>query len=264
MKEQVFKREKFGFSMLPSTLRGIGEAALDFVLPPRCAACGALTQRHVGVCAACWSDLNFITRPFCERCGRPFEFYIPGTSQCAACLRRPPAFDKAFSPLVYGETSRDIILQFKHGDQLGHAALLASLMVPHMAHFGYSDPYIMPVPLHRRRIIQRRFNQSAMIAQALAKQLSVQADVLTLQRTRATPMQQGLNAAQRRRNVQGAFAVARRRAARVRGRDIVLIDDVLTTGATVEACARVLRKAGASQIGVLTAARVVAPETAAI
>lgn len=257
-------REKTGFSALPGALKAYGGAALDFLLPPRCAACGALTDRHVGVCAQCWAKLTFVTRPFCARCGRPFEFQIPGTSQCAACLRRPPAFDQAFSPLVYGETSRDIILQFKHGDQLGHAALLASLLAPHVALFGYDAPYLMPVPLHRRRIIHRRFNQAALIAQALAKQVDAQVDVLSLQRTRPTPMQQGLNASQRRRNVQGAFAVAPRRSARVRGRFILLIDDVFTTGATVEACAKVLRRAGAAQIGVLTAARVVAPEIAAI
>lgn len=241
-----------------------GGAALDFLLPPRCVACGALTDRQVGVCSQCWSDLAFVTRPFCDHCGKPFEFHIPGTSRCAACLRRPPSYDKAFSPLVYGDAARTIILQFKHGDQLGHGRFLAGLMAPHVESFGFDAPYLMPVPLHPWRIMRRRFNQSALLAQALSKRVGAPADVLTLKRIRATPLQQGLNASQRRRNVRGAFAVDPKRAQRIRGRKVILVDDVLTTGATVEACAKVLRRAGASQIGVLTAARVAAPETAAI
>lgn len=237
---------------------------LDFVLPPRCAFCGALTDRHVGLCPPCWGELSFITRPFCMQCGRPFEFHIPGTSRCAGCLRRPPGFDKAFSPLVYGDKSRDLILQFKHGDQLAHAQLLAQLMAPHVAVFGFDSPLFMPVPLHAKRIMRRRFNQSALLAQKLARLTGSDVDVLTLRRTRATPMQQGLSASQRHKNVRGAFGLHPGKKDRVKGRDILVIDDVFTTGATVEACAKVLRKAGASKIGVLTAARVVGPDAVII
>jgi len=237
-------------------------AALDFVLPPRCVSCGVLTERDMGLCAPCWGQLVFITQPYCAHCGRPFEFSIPGTTKCASCLRRPPAFDKAYSPLAYEDASRAIILQFKHGDRLGHAGLLAKLMAPHVAQFGFDRPAILPVPLHRRRIMRRRYNQSALIAKAIGQQLSLPVDLLTLQRTRPTPMQKGLSAAQRRRNVQGAFSIDPKRAHRIKGRQVLLIDDVYTTGATIEACSRVLRKAGASEIGVLCAARVVGPDTA--
>ncbi|MEM9287790.1 MAG: ComF family protein [Pseudomonadota bacterium] len=241
-----------------------GGKVLDFVLPPRCASCGALTERQVGLCSACWPGLSFITDPFCERCGVPFEFAVPGRSVCAACLRRPPAFDRAFSPLSYGDMSRTLILQLKHGDRLGHAQLLANLMAPHVASFGLESPLVMPVPLHPWRLIWRRFNQSVLLARHLARTTGHKLDVFSLARRRRTKMQQGLDARQRRENVRAAFMVPAKRRGFVKGRDILLIDDVFTTGATVEACCKPLRKAGARRIGVLTAARVVSPQSAAI
>lgn len=247
-----------------AVLARAGKGLLDFVLPPRCASCGTLTERQVGLCAQCWPKLTFITQPFCARCGTPFEFDIPGTSLCASCLRRPPAYDRAFSPLVYEEMARSLILQFKHGDRLGHARFLGTLMAGHIAHYGLENPLIVPIPLHHHRLMRRRFNQSALLARVIAKQVEAQLDVFTLLRVRATPMQQGLNASQRRENVRAAFSLRRGREVLVKGRDIVLIDDVLTTGATAEACCKPLRTAGAARICVLTAARVAGPQTAII
>jgi len=143
--------------------------ALDFILPPRCASCGVRTERDVGLCADCWPGLSFITDPYCQHCGVPFEFKAPGTSKCSACLRRPPAFDKAFSPLVYEGASRALVLQFKHGDRLGNAALLAQLMAPHVAQFGYDQPILLPVPLHARRMMRRRFFTCPRARQAHSK-----------------------------------------------------------------------------------------------
>lgn len=254
---QIFAKER-------AIAARLGVSVLDFVLPPRCIACGVRTERQVGLCGSCWSDLHFVTQPFCQRCGVPFEFDIPGTSICGSCLQRPPAFDKAFSPLVYDAVARDLILQFKHGDRLGHAKFFGNLMAAQVPLFGFEDPIFMPIPLHHWRLMHRRFNQSALLARTIAKHTGADADVLTLIRRRATPMQQGLNAKQRRDNVRAAFGLRRGRAPHVKGRDIILVDDVFTTGATVEACCKPLRKAGALKIGVLTATRVAGPQTAII
>ncbi|MEO0412703.1 MAG: ComF family protein [Pseudomonadota bacterium] len=268
LESQIFEKPRLFFTQLlereGARAARAGKAALDFVLPPRCASCGALTERQVGLCAQCWPDLTFITQPFCDRCGTPFEFDIPGTSLCAACLRRPPAYDKAFSPLVYEAMARSLILQFKHGDRLGHARLLGTLMAGQIMQFGLENPLIVPIPLHRRRLMRRRFNQSALLARVISKQIEAQLDLFTLVRVRATPMQQGLNSNQRRENVRAAFGLRRGREGFVKGRNIILVDDVLTTGATAEACCKPLRKAGAARICVLTAARVAGPQTAII
>ncbi|MEM7569306.1 MAG: ComF family protein [Pseudomonadota bacterium] len=245
-------------------LAHLANSALDFVLPPRCQACGALTDRQLGLCSQCWQQLSFITQPFCTRCGVPFEFDIPGTSICASCLRRPPAFDVAFSPLVYDDMARTLILQLKYGDRLAHARLLGTLMASQVAQLGLVDPLVLPIPLHHWRLMGRRFNQAALLAKEVARTQGLTLDVLTLLRHKATPRQQGLNRSERQRNVRSAFALRRGRQERIKGRDILLVDDVFTTGATVEACCKPLRKGGAKRIAVLTAARVAGPQTASL
>ncbi len=209
-----------------------------------------------GLCADCWSGIAFLDGPGCACCGLPFPVEMEGENFCAACLARKPAFDTARAILAYDEKSRGAILALKHADRLdlvpGFARWLARTG---RASLGDCD-LIVPVPLHRWRLWQRRYNQSAELARRLAADSAVTADPFVLVRSRATPSQGAMGSAKaRRRNVQRAFQVPD--PSRVAGKRILLLDDVLTTGATAEACARALKRAGASRVHVLALARVV-------
>jgi ComF family protein len=231
--------------------------ALDLALPPRCVGCGARVDAAGLACAACWSKLTFIAPPFCETCGAPFDFAVEGTHRCASCYAAPPSYDRARAALIYDDGSRGLILGFKHGDRL-HAAPVFGLWAARAGTDLLEDADIVaPVPLHRWRLLRRRYNQAALIAAQAAKHSGAANLPDLLVRHRATPSQGGLGATARARNVAGAFALNPRHADRVKGSRIVLVDDVLTTGATVSACARVLRRGGAARVDVLTLARVV-------
>ncbi|GER06244.1 phosphoribosyltransferase [Iodidimonas muriae] len=235
--------------------------ALDSLLPPRCYACGTLVDRQGALCGPCWSGLHFITAPSCMRCGYPFEIGLDGHHMCGACLAHPPAYDRGISALVYDDASRALILGFKRADRLELAKPLAGLMAQAGRDLLAQADLIVPVPLHRTRLLSRRFNQSAVLARALAQISGTSWTPFLLERTRRTPSQGGLNRAERTRNVRGAFRIRPKAQAThvLRNTHILLVDDVLTTGATVTACTGVLRKAGASSISVLTLARVVTP-----
>lgn len=233
--------------------------AVDFVLPPRCHACGELVDASGRLCARCWSDLNFITPPHCALCGFPFEYDQGEGATCGSCLRRAPPFEAARSALRYDDMSRDLVLKFKRSDRTDMAAVFAPLLMRAVRATGMEFDLVVPVPLHRRRLWRRRFNQSALLARPLAAELGLDLDLLTLTRRRATPTQAGLAGRQRFLNVRGAFAVPARRRARLAERSILLIDDVFTTGATLSACARALKRAGARAVGAVTVARVVHP-----
>lgn len=230
---------------------------LDLILPPRCLACAAPVDRQGGLCGRCWSGLSFITRPCCARCGLPFAHDLGRDAVCAACAGTEPAFARARAALVYDDASRPLILAFKHADRTRGAGPFGGWMARAGAELLADAELIVPVPLHRRRLAHRLYNQSALLAQATARASGVAWDPLVLARRRATPSQAGLGRLGRARNVAHAFAIRPGRQDRVAGRRLVLIDDVLTTGATVEACARVLLRAGASRVDVLTLARVV-------
>lgn len=208
---------------------------------------------------AVFTDLNFIDDPCCMTCGFPFEHEMSGLSAfdllCAACLARRPAYDTARSAFRYDDASRPLILGFKHGGYTDRLDMFAAQM--HRAGrtaLAHAD-VLIPVPLHSRRLFRRRFNQSALLAKALSKRCGVTMDAHSLLRTKATPTQGGLSAKGRRRNVQGAFKVMDADA--VRGKRVVLVDDVLTTGATLESCTRTLKRAGAVRIDAVCLARVV-------
>jgi ComF family protein len=245
-------------------LRGAARACADLAFPPQCLACRAPAQDPGALCAPCWSGVGFITGAVCIRCGLPFE--APGFegAACGACLARPPAFDRARAVFDY-ETGRDLILPFKHADRVDLAPAFARWAAQAGRTLLDAADVIVPVPLHRWRLLQRRYNQAALIAQALGRLSRKPVDATGLVRTRQTPSQ-GLMVSPRarRRNVLNAFAVLPRAEARLRGRRVLLIDDVFTTGATVEACARVLRRAGAASVDVLTLARVVRPGDATL
>ena len=246
---------------LVSPLRGAVDAALDLLLPRQCLKCGAVVARDGALCAACWSEISFIAPPLCARCGYPFELeHGRGSDEvCGACLREPPAFDRARAVFRYDHLSRPLILGFKHGDKTHGAPAFGAWLARAAGPMAAEADLVAPVPLHRWRLFRRRYNQAALLAQAFAAtaDLPCLPDLLT--RVRATPSQGRLSRAGRRRNVRGAFAVSSRHRATAEGRRVLLVDDVMTTGATVEAAARCLGRAGAAAVDVLTLARVVRP-----
>lgn len=236
--------------------RRILDAAVDTVLPPRCLSCGQTIGRGGALCPACWSRLRFITPPCCSCCGFPFAQDEGPDALCATCLAEPPPFAFARSALVYDSASRPLILDLKHRDRHDGVASFANWLHQTAGPLLHGIDAVLPVPLHPLRLIRRRFNQSALMAQTLARDCGVDYAPLALVRSRRTPSQGGRNRRQRLLNVRGAFVVLDRQRQQVQGRKLVLVDDVYTTGATVSACCRALNAAGASSVGVLTLARV--------
>ena len=235
-------------------------ALINIILPPRCPFTGEIVDSPGTVSPTAWGGLSFIADPFCYACGFPFEFAVPkGSAEnlCAGCLAQRPEFHRARAALVYNDASRDFILGFKHGDQT-HAVVA---MVPWLRNAGAElwdgADVIVPVPLHRWRLLRRRYNQAALMGDAIGKATGTRFIADGLMRTRATQTQGHLNAAARRKNVKSAFGVHPKRLAHIRGKNVVLIDDVYTTGSTVRECARALLHAGAAEVSVLTLARVV-------
>jgi ComF family protein len=240
-------------------------SALDFVFPPLCIGCRALVAEPGSLCAACWQEVEFLDGPCCATCGFPFELDPGAGTQCAACLADPPAYDRARAVMRYDEESRGPILAFKHADRLDLVPGFARWLDRAGRTLLDDTDVIVPVPLHASRLWRRRYNQSAELARALGRLSRKPVEPLALSRVRATPSQGEMpSAGARRRNMQGAFRVPAARRARVEGRRVLLIDDVLTTGATVEACARALKRAGAEKVHVLALARVVRPPTGSI
>lgn len=231
---------------------------IDVVLPPRCPFTGEIVDSQGMVSPQAWGQLSFITAPQCHACGFPFEFAVPGGSTevlCAACLAERPEYSMARSALVYNDASRDFILGFKHGDQIHSVVSMMPWLKQAGADILPQADLIVPVPLHRWRLLRRRYNQAAVIGRAIAKEAgkSFMADALL--RTRPTPTQGHLSAKQRAENVRKAFRLHPKRS--VAGKKIILVDDVYTTGATVRECVKALKQAGAADVSVLTLARVV-------
>jgi ComF family protein len=231
--------------------------ALDFLFPPRCPGCRE-TGGSPGFCSACSAQIRPLGSPMCPRCGVPFAGR--GIDHlCDGCRRRSPRFDRARACALYdggsdpGSPLASALHQYKYKPDATLAPLLADLLA---SRCPYRNDYdvLLPVPLHLERLRWRGFNQAALLARRLARQWTLRLDPFVLVRIRATPPQVGLDEAQRRRNITGAFAV--RCADRVRRRKVLLVDDVYTTGATVNECARVLKKAGARRVDVLVLARV--------
>jgi ComF family protein len=233
--------------------------ALDLVLPPRCLGCGGLVEIQGALCAACWSAVTFITDPLCRCCGLPFDHAVEGARaddlDCGACLAEPPPFSRARAVMRYDDGSRPLLLGFKHGDRTEAAPPFAAWMARSGAGLLAEADVIAPVPLHWRRLFARRFNQAALLAHALGRGSGIPVVPDLLVRRRATPSQGRLSRSERQRNVAGAFAVRPRRAGLIQGRRLLLVDDVMTTGATVSACAGAALKGGAASVDVLVLAR---------
>jgi len=239
--------------------RNTARAALDLLLPPRCLACGELVAEPGALCAACWPNVRFLSAPHCAICGYPFEYDAGADALCAACSREPPAYHRARAALRYDEGSARLVVALKHADRTDAAPTYGLWMARAGAELIAEADVLVPVPLHRLRLLLRRYNQSALLAHAIAAAARKPVAPDAIQRTRWTKSQGRMNRRDRAANVRGAFAVRRRRAGLIAGRRVLLIDDVLTTGATVAACARALEAAGATQVDVLTLARVVRP-----
>lgn len=234
-------------------------AVLDGILPPRCLACGAAVDSHGRLCADCWKSLTLLGPPCCDSCGYPFVYTMPASTVCGACYRRPPSFERARAAFRYDDASRSLVLRFKHADDTHGAPAYGQWLARAGAALCREADLIAPVPLHRWRLLARRYNQAALLARSVSRIAGVRLAVDLLVRRRHTPSQGRLSAVARRRNVRGAFSVRPARAPMVADARILLIDDVLTTGATAEECARVLLSAGAAAVDVLTLARVVRP-----
>jgi ComF family protein len=232
-------------------------AVIDVVLPPRCPCCGEIVDGDDRFCANCFGQLHALGPPQCACCGVPLPHEGDAAAQCGACLSAPPTFQRARAPFAYGGPARQLVLALKHGRRLHLARMMARAMLRTAGELP-EDAVIVPVPSHRWRLFQRGFNQAAEIARHLSRQSGRPLAVDALARTRATPNTKGLTRKARQKNVQGAFRVAH--ADQIKGRTIVLVDDVMTTGATVSACAEKLAKAGARQVEVLTYARALREE----
>jgi ComF family protein len=240
-------------------LRAALRLALDVALPPLCPSCRELLGDGVGLCAACWSKLSLIEPPYCARLGIPFT-YDPGPGLLSMeAIADPPAYDRARAAVRYDDIARVLVLAFKYGDRLDLAPMMGRWMARAGRELTADADALLPVPLHWRRLWARRFNQSAALARAISDVCGVPVLDGSLKRVRATPQQVGLSKTERADNVQGAFRVPAEQKFNIAGRRLLLIDDVLTSGATVDTCARALLRAGAAHVDVLVFARVVAP-----
>jgi ComF family protein len=249
--------------------RWLGGAALDMLLPPRCLCCSEVIPTAGTLCGDCFRRVTLIGPPLCHRCGVPFihagQGEPPpggGALHCQRCLRRPPNYARARAAYLYDAGSRRLLLPLKYGDRTE----LAGPISRQMAHAGRAllaeAELLVPVPLHRWRLLARRYNQAALLARRLSRLSGVPWAPDLLRRHRATPALSHFGAAERAAVLEGAFSLSRAASHRVRGRRLLLVDDVLTSGATVTACARLLLMAGAAEVGVLAAARVPDPALA--
>ncbi len=239
-------------------LRATLGAFADLLLPPVCISCRRRVESHGLLCGDCWGKIEFIAPPICARLGVPLPYEMPEPCLSAAAIANPPRYDRARAVARYSATMRDLIHSFKYGDRHEGLPLFGRWLAGAGAELLGDADLIVPVPLYRARPWSRRFNQSALLAREVGKLSGVPVDCFLLARVKRTETQVGFTAAQRRKNVSGAFRVARGRAS-LRGKRMLLIDDVITTGATAEACARTLQRAGAASVDVLALARAVGP-----
>ena len=248
------RRRAFNRVLFRSAQSG-ARMVLDALMPPVCSACQTPLCDHNTLCAECWNNILFIRPPVCDVLGTPLPYDIGERAVSAAAAKDPPVYDRARAVAAYEGTVRELIHGLKFRDQQIAIPLFARWLALAAKEITPPGSLIIPVPLSRRRLWQRRYNQAAILSRALADQTGLRHHPLVLKRVRNTVSQIGLTRAQRETNVSGAFRIAKRHAPLLADRTIVLVDDVVTTGATVSACARTLKRAGAAHVNVLSLAR---------
>lgn len=237
--------------------RRLGNVVLDLAYPPVCLACEAPTDRADTLCAGCFKQMRPITAPLCPRLGLPFEVALGPDALSAEALADPPPFGRARSAVIYNELARAMVSRLKYGDRPELARFCARLMAGAGHELWGPDALLVPVPLHPARHRARRYNQSSELANALGRLTGVPVDAQLVRRSRMTRQQVGLSGSARQRNVAGAFSVHPDILVRARGKRVVLVDDVYTTGATLKALTRTLIRAGVEQVDAVSFARVV-------
>ncbi len=228
---------------------------IDIILPPRCLLCGKAIHSDSSLCADCFSKINFINKPYCKHCGMPLDADIPDGLCCTNCLTAKQNLRLCRSAIKYDEISKRLILNFKFSDHLENKKLLCNwLFMAGEDIFKHGIDVIVPVPLHYARLFKRKYNQSAILAAGLSELCNIPADYASLKKIRHTTPQIQCSGKQRTQNVKNAFQVVAPQ--NIKGKRIVLIDDVYTTGSTLNECAKALKKAGAKSVDALTVARV--------
>ncbi|MFK8035997.1 MAG: ComF family protein [Hyphomicrobiales bacterium] len=236
-----------------------GRVALDIAIPPSCISCDEAVMEPGTLCPSCWQKLRFITEPRCEILGTPFAFDLGPGIISAQALASPPPFEKARAAVLYDEIARSLVARLKYEDRPDLATVMARWMVLAATDLLEANPVVVPVPLHRWRQLNRRYNQSALLSRFICQNLQLEHQPLALERVRKTAQQVGLTRRERAENVRGAFRATSNGMMRMTGRPVLLIDDVLTTGATMEAASRACLRAGAESVRVLTFALVADP-----
>jgi ComF family protein len=252
------------FAIRPAFTDRLG-SLLDWLYPPRCRGCAQIFQGRDTdyFCPGCWQKIQLVARPMCSLCGRPFPDASGLDHVCGRCLARPPQFTRAWAWACYPREEaedhplRQAIQKFKYGRKVSLGKPLGRLMSQGCRDFlrDCEADVVIPVPLHPKRLRWRGFNQALLLGRQMSRAYKIPLDPFTLRRIKATPPQTQLTEEERRRNVRGAFALAPGRS--VREKKILLVDDVYTSGATVNECSRTLWRAGAAEVCVVTLARAV-------
>ncbi len=240
-------------------VRHAQEAVMKTIYPPICVICRKSIDEAGHLCPDCWSQIHFLDGPICYQCGVPFDYPMFEDALCAACHASPPAYSRARAVFIYNDASKALVLALKHGDRTDLVPILSQWLSRKAADLRMSDSLLVPVPLHWRRRWSRQFNQSAELARGVHRTTGIDLSLFALERHVHGPSQGALTRRARQENVAGVFRVRPPETDTLEGRHVILIDDVLTTGATANACARALAKAGAGQVDVLTLARVALP-----
>ena len=235
---------------------GGARAVADLIVPPVCLACHDPLAVHDALCASCWGQIDFIRAPLCDRLGVPLPFDTGGIMVSAAAVADPPDYDRARAVAAFSGTIQKLIRGFKYSDRHDGRRLFGRWLLAAGGHLIADCDVVVPIPLNRWRLLHRRFNQSAILANELARLTGCRVAPLALERIKATPSQVGLTTAERQTNVAGAFRVSSARRAEIAGRRVLVIDDVITTGATCNSAARALKSAGAARVDVLALALV--------
>jgi ComF family protein len=241
--------------------RTAARALLDLLMPPGCIACKAPVATPLRFCGDCWSALPVISAARCFQCGLPLPLQWQAESHCLGCLKDPPRFDRAAAAVLYDGPARQALLAFKTGRE-AYAAPLADAMLRAAPGWVTPETLVVAIPLHRWRLASRGYNQALLLARHIAAAAGGALEPGLIVRVKATRRTRGLSRSQRRRNVEGAFRLSPDARARLAGRPVLLVDDVLTTGATAGAAAGLLKRGGATRVDLLTYARVAAVDVA--